>query len=82
MIGDDAEIHLWSASDDRLEITRRYRDQSDLCRRQLFIAGTASCRIAVEDVNDLYVQLRASEVLHSPSTVVENTGHGTRESRA
>lgn len=33
----------------------------------------------MENVDDLYAELRASEVLHSPSTVVENTDYGTRE---
>jgi catechol 2,3-dioxygenase-like lactoylglutathione lyase family enzyme len=79
VIRDDAEIHLWSASDDSWK-ARADTATNPICSgAESFIAGTASCRIAVEDVDDLYAELRASEVLHSPSTVVENTDYGTRE---
>ncbi len=76
---DSAEIHLWGASDEG------WRTRGDFVTRPVrsgaesFIAGTASCRVAVEGVDELYAELRAAGVLHSPSTVVEDTGYGTRE---
>ena len=79
VVRDAAEIHLWGASDER------WRTRGDLATRPVcsgaesFIAGTASCRIAVEDVDGLYVELRASDVLYSPSTAVTQTHYGTRE---
>jgi hypothetical protein len=45
-----------------------------------FIAGTASCRIHVQGVDDLYDELRAQDVLHSVSKDgVADTDFGTRE---
>jgi len=45
-----------------------------------FIAGTASCRIAVEGVDALYEEMRESDVLHPVSKdAVETTAFGTRE---
>ena len=79
VVRDDAEIHLWGASDEG------WRGRGDVATRPVcsgaesFIAGTASCRVAVEGVDELYAELRASDVLHSPSTVVEDTDYGTRE---
>lgn len=76
---DEAEIHLWESSDET------WRTRTDLAANPVcsgaesFISGTASCRIAVEEVDDLYAELRTSDVLHSPTTVVEDTDHGTRE---
>lgn len=79
VVRDDAEIHLWGASDEG------WRSRADIATNPVcsgaesFIAGTASCRIAVEGVDDLYAELKAGDVLHSPSTVVEDTDWGTRE---
>lgn len=79
VVRDAAEIHLWSASDETWS-TREDLASNPVCSgAESFIAGTASCRIAVEGVDELYAELRASAVLHSPSTVVEDTGYGTRE---
>ena len=45
-----------------------------------FIAGTASCRILTEGVDELYEELRAAEVLHPVSRDgVTDTDFGTRE---
>jgi catechol 2,3-dioxygenase-like lactoylglutathione lyase family enzyme len=76
---DDAVIHLWEAADET------WRGGIDLERpvdsgAESFIAGTASCRIQVEGVDELYEELRAAEVLHPVSEAgVEETDFGTRE---
>lgn len=47
---------------------------------ETFLAGTASCRIACDDVDSLYAELSAAQVLHSidrGSPV--DTDYGTRE---
>ena len=45
-----------------------------------FIAGTASCRIMVTGVDELYAEMAAAEVLHPVSKGgVDNTDFGTRE---
>jgi catechol 2,3-dioxygenase-like lactoylglutathione lyase family enzyme len=76
---DDAVLHLWGASDEG------WRARPDLAARPVcsgaesFIAGTASCRIEVEDVDALYEELRAAEVLHPTARTLEDTDFGTRE---
>ena len=45
-----------------------------------FIAGTASCRIKVDGVDDLYAELSAKDILHPVSREgVSETDYGTRE---
>ena len=46
-----------------------------------FIAGTASCRIEVDLVDDLYTELKESSVLHPSDTGggAQDTEWGTRE---
>jgi catechol 2,3-dioxygenase-like lactoylglutathione lyase family enzyme len=76
---DDAVLHLWQAGDE----SWRERDSLERPVRsgaESFIAGTASCRITVEGVDDLYEELRRSDVLHRVSKEgVEATDFGTRE---
>lgn len=81
LLRDEAEIHLWESSDDS------WRDRDSLERpvcsgAESFIAGTASCRIAVDDVDALYGELRAAGVLHyadADAGSPTDTDYGTRE---
>jgi catechol 2,3-dioxygenase-like lactoylglutathione lyase family enzyme len=76
---DDAVLHLWEASDEG------WRERDSLDRpvqsgAESFIAGTASCRIAVDGVDDLFDELRAADVLHPVSKDgPDDTDWGTRE---
>ena len=76
---DDAVVHLWEAGDE----TWRNRDSIERpvqSGAESFIAGTASCRIRVEGVDELYEELRGNDVLHSVSKDgVDATDFGTRE---
>ena len=69
---DDAVVHLWEAGDE----TWRNRDSIERpvqSGAESFIAGTASCRIRVEE-------LRGNDVLHPVSKDgVDATDFGTRE---
>ena len=76
---DEAVVHLWEASDeswnerDALETPVRSGAES-------FIAGTASFRVLVDGVDELYEELRARDVLHPVSRDgVDDTDFGTRE---
>ena len=76
---DDAVLHLWEAGDEswreREAIERPVRSGAES-----FIAGTASCRIVAEDVDELYEEMRRSDVLHPVSKGgVDDTDFGTRE---
>ena len=77
---DEAVLHLWESGDEG------WRERADFAERPVysgaesFIAGTASTRIEVADVDGLYEELRAAEVLHPVSRDgVDDTDFGTRE---
>jgi catechol 2,3-dioxygenase-like lactoylglutathione lyase family enzyme len=76
---DDAVLHLWEASD---ESWREGVDpERPVCSgAESFIAGTASCRILAEGVDELYDEFRAHDVFHPVSKDgVDDTDFGTRE---
>jgi catechol 2,3-dioxygenase-like lactoylglutathione lyase family enzyme len=79
MARDEAVLHLWQAGDE----SWRERDSLERPVRsgaESFIAGTASCRVAVDGVDELYDELRRSDVLHPVSKEgVDETDYGTRE---
>ena len=76
---DEAVVHLWEASDEswREEIVA---DKPVRSGAESFIAGTASFRVQVTGVDDLYAELREADVLHPVSKDgVDDTDFGTRE---
>jgi catechol 2,3-dioxygenase-like lactoylglutathione lyase family enzyme len=77
---DEAVVHLWQASDES------WRERDDAATKPVstgaesFIAGTASFRVRVAGVDDLFDELSRAEVLHPVSKDgVEDTDFGTRE---
>jgi len=79
MARDEAVLHLWEASDEswreRDSVERPVRSGSES-----FIAGTASCRVVAEGVDELFEELAANGVLHPVSKGgVDDTDFGTRE---
>jgi catechol 2,3-dioxygenase-like lactoylglutathione lyase family enzyme len=76
---DAAAVHLWEASDE----SWRERDDptSPVCSgAESFIAGTASFRVRVTEVDELYEELARADVLHPVSKEgVDDTDFGTRE---
>lgn len=77
---DEAVLHLWEASDEG------WRQRSSLVDRPVesgaesFLAGTASCRIQVQGVDELYDELRGADVLHPVSRDgLTDTDFSTRE---
>lgn len=77
---DGVEIHLWAACDRHWKFRSLFLFLKPiLSGAESFLAGTASCRIEVENVNDLYNEYKNREVLYSPDTMVEKTSWGTRE---
>ena len=80
LLRDAAVLHLWESGDEA------WRERSDTAESPVrsgaesFIAGTASCRIMCEGVDELFDELRAADVLHPVSKDgVEDTDFGTRE---
>jgi catechol 2,3-dioxygenase-like lactoylglutathione lyase family enzyme len=79
MARDEAVLHLWEAGDE----TWRERDSIERpvqSGAESFIAGTASCRVVVDGVDELYEELRRTDVLHPVSKEgIDDTDFGTRE---
>jgi catechol 2,3-dioxygenase-like lactoylglutathione lyase family enzyme len=76
---DGAVLHLWESSDE----SWRERDSLErpvLSGAESFIAGTASCRILVGGVDELYGEMQRTDVLHPVAkSGVTDTDFGTRE---
>ena len=73
---DSVEMHLWQADD---ESWRNRTDRAPVTSgAESFIAGTASCRVAVIGVDELYTRLQQANVIH-PNAHIQNTEWGTRE---
>jgi catechol 2,3-dioxygenase-like lactoylglutathione lyase family enzyme len=77
---DDAEIHLWQAGDDDWRRRADFVTKPICSGAESFLAGTASCRIEVADVDAFFTELEAADVLHPVSrNGVSTTDFGTRE---
>ncbi|MGV3685071.1 MAG: hypothetical protein ACO1NS_05555 [Daejeonella sp.] len=79
-VRDEIEIHLWQACDK----SWKWRSillvlKPILTGAETFIAGTASCRIQVQGINELYEEYKNQGVLHSPDTIVEEQHWAHRE---
>jgi catechol 2,3-dioxygenase-like lactoylglutathione lyase family enzyme len=73
---DAVELHLWVANDEG------WRTRDGTCPvvsgAESFIAGTHSCRIGLEGVDELYRALQTRGILH-PHGQLEDKPWGTRE---
>ena len=76
---DEAIVHVWEASDESWR--ERTSNETPVCSgAESFIAGTASFRVLVDGVDELYEELRQRDVLHPVSRDgVDDTDFGTRE---
>jgi catechol 2,3-dioxygenase-like lactoylglutathione lyase family enzyme len=60
LVRDDAVLHLWGATDEDWR-SREGLDRQPICSgAESFLAGTASCRIEVSDVDALFAELRSA----------------------
>jgi catechol 2,3-dioxygenase-like lactoylglutathione lyase family enzyme len=77
---DQAVLHLWAASDEGWRTRTGLAERPVMSGAESFLAGTASCRIEVQDVDGLFDELAAAGVLHQVSVDgVTETDFGTRE---
>jgi hypothetical protein len=80
VVREDAELHLWAASDETWRTRTEPVDKPVRSGAESFLAGTASCRIEAGDVDALFAELQAAGVLHPVSAGgVTATDYGTRE---
>ena len=60
---DDVELHLWAATDARWQDATMNAEVGPVrSGAESFLAGTASCRIGVDDVDTLYAELSGENV--------------------
>ncbi|MEX2639497.1 MAG: hypothetical protein WD266_02335, partial [Balneolales bacterium] len=69
IVRDEVELHLWSACDKSWKLRSILLFVRPIWSgAESFLAGTASCRIEVKNINDLYSEYKASGVLYNDST--------------
>lgn len=74
-------IHLWEAGDESWRT--RHHDGGEhanpvISGAESFIAGTASCRIEVEGIDELYEKLQSLDILH-PNAPLRDQWWGERD---
>lgn len=80
LVRDDVTLHLWAAADEAWRSREDLGHQPVCSGAESFLAGTASCRIEVADVDALFAELQPHGVLHRVSRDgVSATDFGTRE---
>ena len=80
MTRDGAVVNLWGASDESWRAREPLAERPVRSGAESFLAGTASCRIEVADVDALFEELQAADVIHPASKDgVGTTDFGTRE---
>ena len=80
LVRDDVVLHLWGAVDEDWRSRQSLAERPVRSGAESFIAGTASCRIEVADIDALFAELQPRGVLHEVSYGgVETTDFGTRE---
>ncbi len=76
VIRDDVEIHLWRATDERWRA--RAATPPVVSGAESFIAGTASCRIRVSDIDAFHTTIHPLGILHSNAPLTDQPW-GARE---
>ena len=73
---DAIEIHLWAATDESWK--ERASDEPVVSGAETFLAGTASCRVLVDEIDALCDVYRRAGVLH-PNGGLSDKPYGLRE---
>lgn len=79
-VRDGIEIHLWQSCDNSWKWRSLLLALKPVrTGAESFIAGTASCRIEVQGLEELYEEYKKQGVLHSPDTKIEEQYWGHKE---
>ncbi|MFA6084617.1 bleomycin resistance protein [Mucilaginibacter sp.] len=80
LVRGSVEIHLWQACYNGWKWKSIFLFLSPVsCGAESFLAGTASCRIEVEGIDELYQEYKAQGVLHHEHSVIEEQYWGDRD---
>ena len=77
---DEAVVHLWESSDESWRDRGQVLEKPVCSGAESFLAGTASFRVQVNGVDEIYEEMIRADVLHPVSKEsVDVTDFGTRE---
>lgn len=80
LVRGEVEIHLWQACDKGWKFRSLFLFLRPIWSgAETFLAGTASCRVKVEGIDELFLEYKAQDVLHSEHTKVERQHWGHRD---
>ncbi len=80
LVRDAVEIHLWASCDKSWLFRSLLLFLKPIWTgAETFLAGTASCRIEVEGIDDLYKEYKTQGLLHNKHTVIEEQYWGHRD---
>ncbi|MEJ7678329.1 MAG: VOC family protein [Segetibacter sp.] len=83
VVRDEVEIHLWKSGDESWKNKGTSLAIEPICSgAESFLAGTASCRIEVHGIDELFEEYKKQEVIYNSDTVVEEQPWGDREFHA
>lgn len=77
---DEVELHLWASSDETWKNRGSILSTRPIVSgAESFLAGTASCRIEVQGIDELFEEYKNQGVIYSPDTVVTEQPWSDRE---
>ena len=80
VVRDEVEIHLWKSGDDSWRERGTFLVNLPICSgAESFLAGTASCRIEVQGIEELYEEYKKQEVIYDAATVIIEQPWGDKE---
>jgi catechol 2,3-dioxygenase-like lactoylglutathione lyase family enzyme len=80
LVRDEVKLHLWLAHDRSWKVRRLFLLFKPVkSGAEDFIAGTASARIEVDHLCELYQEYKENRVLYDTYTIMKETSWGTRE---
>ncbi len=80
LVRDSIEIHLWASCDKSWMLRSLILFLRPIWTgAESFLAGTASCRVEVEGIDELYQEYKSQGVLHGEYSVVEEQHWGHRD---
>jgi len=80
VVRDAVEIHLWKSGDESWKRKGSSLVTNPICSgAESFLAGTTSCRIKVQGIDELYEEYKNQGVTYNPDTVIEEQAWGDRE---
>ncbi len=79
-VRDEVELHVWKSADESWRSKGSQLVAEPICSgAESFLAGTASCRIQVHAIDELYEEYKAQGVIYNSDTRVEEQPWGDRE---